>query len=91
MRLVLFTLLAIAISVGLQLGIGQLPDTAFDTLHGIDTVLFFLLPVIVTAGLARAIRIPNIGYIVFLAILSPFVSFAIFAYIRLAFLHDNLL
>jgi len=91
MRLLFYTLLAIAMSVTLQVGVGQLPDATFDALHGIDAILFFLSPVIVTAVLARAMRISNSGYVVFLAILSPFVSFAIFAYIRVTFLHDNLL
>ena len=90
MRLLVFTLLAIAISVGVQLGFGQLPYTISDAMHGIDTVLFFLSPMIVTAGLAYAMRVWN-WYAFFLTILSPFVSFALLAYIGVAFLHDHLL
>jgi hypothetical protein len=91
MRLLVFTLLAIAVSVGLQLGVGELPYNVSDAMHGIDAALFFLSPVIVTAVLARAMRIPNTGYVIFLAVASPFACFAIFAYIRVTFLHDNLL
>ena len=43
-------------------------------MHGFGTALFFLSPVITTAALAYAMRISNIGYVIFLTILSPFVS-----------------
>ncbi|HKQ11208.1 MAG TPA: hypothetical protein VJS85_08475 [Rhizomicrobium sp.] len=90
MRLLVFALLAIAISVGVQLGFDQLPYTISPAMHGIDTALFFLSPVIVAAGLAYVMRVWN-WYAFFLVVLLPFVSFAIFAYIRMAFLHDHLL
>ncbi|HKU65257.1 MAG TPA: hypothetical protein VJQ06_09375 [Rhizomicrobium sp.] len=55
MRLLIFTILAIAISVGVQLGLDAL--SLFHALHGFGTALFFLSPVIVTAGLAYAMRV----------------------------------
>ena len=74
MRLLTFTLLAIAISVAVQWGLDELPLSVRDTMDGFGTALFFLSPVIVTAGLARAMRIPNVLYVYFAIILSPFVS-----------------
>lgn len=74
MQLPAFTLLAISIAIAVQWGLDALPYTAFNAMHGFGTALFFLSPVIVTAVLAYAMRISNLGYVIFLAILSPFVS-----------------
>ena len=71
MRLLIFTLLAIAISVAVQLGLDAL--SLFHALHGFGTALFFLSPVIVTAGLAYAMRV-DFFYALVAAFLSPFVS-----------------
>ena len=54
------------------------------------SILHLLLPVIATAGLAYAMRIWN-WYVVFLAILSPFVSMALMIGFSLFVLNDNLL
>jgi len=74
MRLLTFTVLAIAIAVAAQLGLYKLLYGALEAMHGFGTALFFLSPVIVTAALAYAMRISNLGYVIFLTILSPFVS-----------------
>ena len=71
MRLLGFTLLAIAVAAGIQRSlVAFLPGH----LGEIDNVLLFLLPMLGTAGLAYAMRVSNVIYVVFLAILSPFVS-----------------
>lgn len=71
MRLLAFTLLAIAVAAGIQRAlVALLPSN----LGGIDNVLLFLLPMLATAGLAYAMRVSSIIYVFFLAILSPFVS-----------------
>jgi hypothetical protein len=76
MRLLGFTLLAIAVGTGIQWGFALLPHTLATAMHGIgmDMAGHFLLPVITTAGLAYAMRISNLGYVISLAVLSPFVS-----------------
>jgi hypothetical protein len=71
MRLLIFTLLAIALSVAVQLGLDALP--LFHAMHGFGTALFFLSPVAVTAGLAYAMRV-DFFYALVAAFLSPFVS-----------------
>jgi hypothetical protein len=90
MRLMAFTLLAIAVGTGIQFGIGLLPYTVTNTLHGFMTAMFFLSPVIATAGLAYAMRVNPI-YAYFAVILVPFVSFALFLYIQTVFLHAQFL
>jgi len=74
MRLLAFTLLAVAISAAIQLGLDELPNSLSNAMHGIYAVLFVLLPVLATAGLAYAMRISNLGYVIVLAVLAPFVS-----------------
>jgi len=91
MRLLVFTLLAIAIGVGIQMGLGEVPGTIAVTMHGIIAALIFMLPMIATTALAYAMRISNLLYVFFAVILSPFVSFALLVYVGVAFLHDHLL
>lgn len=87
MRLLTFTLLAIAISVAVQFGLDKLPHNVLDSLHGFGTALFFLSPVIVTAGLARTMRVWN-WYVVLVAILSPFVSWILGFLIAVYVFHE---
>ena len=77
MRLLGFTLLTIAIGTGIHFGLTRLPYYVHDALHGIDIALMFVLPVIVTAGLAYAMRISSLGYVIALAVFSPFVSWVL--------------
>ena len=79
MRLLAFTLLAIAAGIGVQHGIRLLPHDLTNAMHGIgmDLAWFILLPIIATACLAYAMRISNLGYVIALAIFSPFVSFGL--------------
>ena len=91
MRLMVFTLLAIAVGIGIQMGLGGVPSTVAVTVHGIMAASIFVLPMIATAALAYAMRISNFLYVFFVAILSPFVSFLLLAYIGVTFLHDHLL
>lgn len=74
MRLPTFTLLVIAIAVAAQLGLYKVLYATLEAMHGFGTALFFLIPAIVTVTLAYALRISNRGYVIFLTILSPFVS-----------------
>ena len=89
MRLLSFTLLAIAIAVGVQLGLVHLPRTISDVIHKFDTALLFLSPVIITAGLAYAMRISSVGYVIMLAILSPVVSWILSILIGIYVLNEN--
>ena len=79
MRLLAFTLLAIAAGMGIQWSFGQLPHTVSNAMHGIgmDMAWFLLLPVIATAGLTYAMRISNLGHVIALAVFSPFVSWVL--------------
>lgn len=60
MRLLLFTFLAVAIAAAVQLALDALPNALSNALHGGYAALFFLLPMLTTAGLAFAMRIPNV-------------------------------
>jgi hypothetical protein len=91
MRLLTFTLLVIAVAVGIQLGVSHLPYGMQHVIDKFTLVLMLVLPIIATAGIAYAMRISNLGYVIFLSILSPFVSFAILAFIAVTFFHDHLL
>ena len=91
MRLLAFTLLAIAISVAVQFGLDMLPHTVLDSLHGAGTALFFLSPAIVTAGLAYAMCV-DFFYALIAVFFSPFVSWilgfliAVFVFNRQAYI-----
>jgi hypothetical protein len=74
MRLLGFTLLAITVGTGIQFGLTHLPYSVDHVLDKFTLVLMLVLPAAATAGLAYAMRISNIGYVVVLAILSPFVA-----------------
>lgn len=74
MRLLTFTSWAIALAVAAQLGLYRFLYAALEAMHGFGTVLFFLSPVIATVALAYAMHISNLAYVIFLTILSPFVS-----------------
>ena len=78
MRAFAFTLFGIAAGLGIQLGLGELPDFGPGALKIMTGFLHLLLPMIATVGLAYAMRISNLGYVIFLAILSPFVSLGLF-------------
>ncbi len=90
MRLLIFTLLAIATAAAVQVGLGKMPGPMAVAMHQIMAASIFVLPMIATAGLAYAMRISRLWYVIFLAILSPFVSFALLTFIGLALLHDHL-
>jgi len=87
MRLLTFTLLAIVAAMGIQCGVLALPDGVDRAMHGFTLVFFFLLPVIAITGAAYAMRISNLGYVIFLAILSPFVSAILLFFIAANVLH----
>ena len=72
MRTFVFTLLAMAAGTVIQFGLTHLSYSVEEAMHGFDIVLMFVLPVAVTAGLARAMRIPHVGYVIVLSILSAF-------------------
>lgn len=74
MRTFVFTLLAIAAGAVVEHILVHLTYGETKYMHGMEVVLMFVLPVLITAGLARAMRFSNLGYVVFLAILSPFLS-----------------
>jgi len=90
MRLLFFALSAIAISAAVQLGLDRMPDAAYQATHGIGTVLFFASPVIVTAGLAYVMRIPNLLLVFFVAILSPFLSWILMVLFSVWVLHERM-
>jgi hypothetical protein len=79
MRTFVFTLLAIAAGIGVQHGIRLLPLDLTNAMHGIgmDMAWFIVLPILATAGLAYVMRISSIGYVIALAVFSPFISFAL--------------
>lgn len=79
MRLLVFTLLAIAAGLGVQHGIRLLPLDLTNAMHGIgmDLAWFIVLPILTTAGLAYVMRISQVGYAIALAVFSPFVCFAL--------------
>jgi len=74
MRLLRFTLLVIAIGTGIQYALMHLPNSVAHVVGGFTLALVLLLPVMATAGLARAMRISNVGYVIVLAILSPIIT-----------------
>jgi hypothetical protein len=74
MRLLAFTLSAIAAGVGIQFALVHLPYSVDHVLGKFTLVLMFVLPMIVTGGLACAMRVPNIIYVYFAIIFSPFVA-----------------
>jgi len=73
MRTFVFTLLAIAAGAVVEHILVHLTYGVTKTMHGMDVVLMFVLPAIITAGLARAMGVWN-WYVVFLTIASPFLS-----------------
>jgi hypothetical protein len=81
MRLLVFTLLAIAVAAGIQCALDALPYPGPGTLYGLIGISNFVLPMLAAAGLAYAMRISNLGYGIFLAILSPFVSWILTIFI----------
>jgi hypothetical protein len=91
MRLIVFTLLAIAVAVGIHLGLNELPYAGPGLVKSVTLVLHLVLPMIATAGLAYAMRISNIIYVYFAVIFSPFASFALLVFIAVTFFHDPLL
>jgi hypothetical protein len=58
-----------------------LPVSVSNALGGGMLALTLLLPMLTTAGLAYAMRVSNVIYVSFLAILSPFVSWALTIFI----------
>ena len=77
MRLLTFTLLAIAVAIGIHWGLEQLPYHGPGAMKVTTGFSHLFLPMIATAGLAYAMRIPNIIYVYFAVILSPFVSWVL--------------
>jgi hypothetical protein len=73
MRLLAFTLLAIAVAMGIHWLLESLPINMTETVHDIKYAAHLLLPVIATAGLAYAMRV-DFFYALVAAFLSPFVS-----------------
>jgi len=86
MRLLTFTVLAIAAAMGIQWGLVSLPDSLDQATHGFTLVLIFLLPVIAIAGIAYAMGIWS-WYVFLLSILSPFVSALLLFFIAANVLH----
>ena len=74
MRLLRFTLLAIAIGTGIQYTLMHLPNNVAHVLGGFTLALVLVLPMMTTGGLAHAMRISNLGYVIVLVVLSPFVA-----------------
>jgi hypothetical protein len=87
MRTFVFTLLAIAAGAVVEHILVHLTYGETKYMHGMEVVLMFVLPVIITAGFARAMRVWN-WYAVFLAILSPFLSWISMALFGVFVLHE---
>ena len=87
-RLLIFTLLAIAAGVGIQLALTHLPYGMDHALGRFILLLMLVLPVIATAGLAYAMRIWN-WYVVLLAILSPFVAWVLMVFSAVIFFQKH--
>jgi len=91
MRLLAFTLLAIAMAVAIHLGLPQLPYFGPGIVKEITSFSHLLLPMIATAVLAYAMRVSNFIYVFFAAILSPFIGMILIFLFAVFVLHDNLL
>ena len=91
MRTFTFTLLAIAAGAAIQLGLGYLPYSVENALGKFPAVLMFVLPTIVTVGLAFAMRIGHVIYVYLLAIVSPFVTWAASVLFSVTVLHERFL
>lgn len=87
MRYLAFTLLALAVAIGIQCGLGWLP--ASSAMGGYIFASTVLLPMLATAGLGYAMRISNLLYVFFVAILSPFVSGFLIFVVAVHVLHQN--
>ena len=75
MRYLVFTLLALVAAIAIQCGLDWLPVGVSKALGGgFIWLLMLLLPMLATAGVAYAMRISNLLYVLFVAVLSPFVS-----------------
>ena len=81
MRLLTFTLLAIAVASGIHWGLEQLPYHGPGAMKVITGFSHLFLPMIATAGLAYVMRVSSIGYVIALAIFSPFVSWVLMFFI----------
>lgn len=77
MRLFGFTLLAIVIGTAIQYALMHLPNSVAHVVGGFTLALVLVLPMMATAGLARAMRIPHVGYVIILSILSPFIAWTL--------------
>lgn len=86
MRTLAFTLLAIAVAAAIQLGLDEFPVGVSNALHGGMLILTLLLPMLATAELAYAMRIPHIIYVYVLAIASPFVAWILTVFIAVSVL-----
>lgn len=93
MRLLTFTLLAIAAGIGVQWGFTLLPHAWANAMHGIgmDIAWFLLLPMVATAALARAMCISHLGYVLALTFFSPLIAFISVICFSLFVLNDPLL
>ena len=90
MRPLAFTLLAIVIGTAVQLALTHLPYYVRDALHGIDIALMFVLPVVVTAGLAYVMRV-DFYYALVAGFLSPFVCTVLGVFFALFVLKERML
>jgi hypothetical protein len=87
MRYFVFSILALVIAIATQCGLGWLP--ASSALGGYIFASTVLLPMLATAGLGYAMRISNLLYVFFVAILSPFVSGFLIFVVVVHVLHQN--
>ena len=90
MRLFVFTLLAITVATGILWAFGAVPPTVAAAWHETILISMFVLPIITTAGLARAMGIWS-WYVFFLAILSPFMAAILVFFVSLFVLNEPLL
>ena len=85
MRLLVFTLLALAAGMVIDWGLDQIPYDLIDVMSKIIALMMILLPMIATAGLGYAMRISNLFYVCFAVAILPFISFAFSSYIAMTF------
>lgn len=77
MRLLGFTLLAIAVGTAIQFGLSHLPYSVDHALGKYALAFMFVLPMLATAGLAYVTRFPDVIYVYFLVFVSPYVTWVL--------------
>ena len=90
MRTVVFTLLAVVVGTAIQLGLTNLSYSVDHALGKFVLVLMFVLPVAVTVGFACAVRTVNLGYVIILSVVSPFLTWILAVLFSVGVLNERL-